>query len=377
MKKRILAMSLALTLLFALAGGEVYAKCDDASCGCVYEDVTGIPGNETAVTVDGNEIPSQLYLYWAAFNCSAMEYQIRMYHEQYGLYEDLIGGNFEINWDGKFSTGRTLNEYVDAKTDETVRFYATIENLAAKHGVELSAEAQAAIDSERDSMIAQLGGADKYQAYLREIGLSEENFRRINRLSGLLDGLCLLADDEGSKLFLKEEDYDRYIYCADRILLSTVDLATDKPLSEEEAAEKKALAEELLAQLKGAGDKEALFKELADQYSEDEGRGENPDGWLFTPGSVAQSFETAVEALKIGEISGILESDYGYYIVLRKDPRPLLREDSFAKAEMNQAYMAELINELAAKADTDYSKKLKNFDFGKFYNAYLQSVMGQ
>ena len=85
-------------------------------------------------------------------------------------------------------------------------------------------------------------------------------------------------------------------------------------------AEKKALAEDILAQLQAADDKEALFDQLMEQYSEDtdtSGNLNSPDGYEAQSGQMVSAFETAALALQPGQISGIVESTYGYHIILR------------------------------------------------------------
>ena len=51
--------------------------------------------------------------------------------------------------------------------------------------------------------------------------------------------------------------------------------------------------------------------------SEDTGLAANPDGYAFTTGEMVQEFEDATRALEPGQISGLVESSYGYHIILR------------------------------------------------------------
>lgn len=57
------------------------------------------------------------------------------------------------------------------------------------------------------------------------------------------------------------------------------------------------------------------FVELMKQYNDD--TSEKESGYTFPEGEMLPSFETAAFSLKIGEISDIVESDYGFHIIKR------------------------------------------------------------
>ena len=92
-----------------------------------------------------------------------------------------------------------------------------------------------------------------------------------------------------------------------------------KPDSDKEKA--KAKAEEVLAELKKSPQK---FADLAKKYSEDPGSAEKGgDLGFFGRGMMVKPFEDTVFKLKDGEISDVLESEFGYHVIELEDTRPL------------------------------------------------------
>jgi len=95
---------------------------------------------------------------------------------------------------------------------------------------------------------------------------------------------------------------------AEHILLLTTGSKTDA-----EVAEIKKKAEDILAQAKKKG---ANFEDLAKKYSEDPGsKAKGGDlGWVL-PGQMVPEFEKATFSLKVGEISDLIKTQYGFHII--------------------------------------------------------------
>ncbi len=97
------------------------------------------------------------------------------------------------------------------------------------------------------------------------------------------------------------------------ILIGLKQGATD---AEKAAAKKK--AEDLLAKLKAGGD----FAQLAKDNSDDGSKAQGGDlGWV-SKGTTVPPFDTAAFALKPGETSGVVESQFGFHIIRVKEHRP-------------------------------------------------------
>ena len=154
---------------------------------------------------------------------------------------------------------------------------------------------------------------------------------------------------------------------ADHILLLTRDMSTHQELDDETKAEKKALAEELKAKLDAyAGDDLiGYFTELADEYSEDSGRAGNPEGYTFGSGQMVEEFESAAAALGEGEVSEIVESYYGYHIILRK---PL--DEAKAVDAVRETYFSGLLESRIEDAAVEMNPAVEALDLVDIYDAF-------
>ena len=117
-------------------------------------------------------------------------------------------------------------------------------------------------------------------------------------------------------------------------------------------------------------DLEATFKQLADEYSEDTGRANNPNGYIFTPGTMVASFEDAVAALEPGQISDVVESDYGFHIILRRDLLEGLEADPEQRVALAETHLTTLLTLLSNEATVEISKLVSDIDIAEFYTAY-------
>jgi len=98
------------------------------------------------------------------------------------------------------------------------------------------------------------------------------------------------------------------------------------------AAEVKRKLEELKAKLDS---KSATFEDLARQNSQDNGSASKGGdlGWLY-PGDVMPEFETAMAALKPNQISGVVETPFGFHLIQVLERKS---EDVTAQKERNRA----------------------------------------
>ena len=279
--------------------------------GLCYE-ATGVAPDAIVASVDGNGASADLIAYWTGYNVSYLDSYMQYY----------TGAAFD--WDYTFEDGTRITDYVKSNVLASVKQNLVLENLAEEYGAALTDEQKAAIEASDQTYIDQYGSEEAFEAELNKLGMRRETYDRVSASNYLYQNLYQLYNTEGSKLYASDEELALYAaeknyITADHILLTTKDTATGEALSDEEKAEKKALAEELAEKLKNytGDDLASYFAQLADEYSEDPGRETYPTGYTFTTGAMVPEFEAAAYALAEGAVSEIVESSFGYHILLR------------------------------------------------------------
>ncbi len=236
----------------------------------------------------------------------------------------------EFNAHMMFSTVSTSNsiprpdfEKITDSIWDTEQNGVVYHELVAKNILEQIAMCRAAVsksenqpaDDEIESIYgefaAMAGGYDVAAEALKANNTSEKAFKQcIKGIKTYMDmyEAAWKNSDEG----ITDDEIKKYAadnaMCAKHILFRVSD--------ESEDAQKKANAEETLKKIKGGAD----FDELMTALSEDPGTKTNPDGYTFFPGDMVKEFEDAVKSLKIGEISEVVKSSYGYHIIKREKP---------------------------------------------------------
>lgn len=119
-----------------------------------------------------------------------------------------------------------------------------------------------------------------------------------------------LSDDDLRKYY--DENIARYTTAEERRASHNL-IKADKDLPAAERAKAKARAQAILAEVRKSP---ASFAEIARKQSEDTGSaGQGGDLGFFGRGTMVKPFEDAVFAMKKGEISEVIESDFGYHII--------------------------------------------------------------
>ena len=273
----------------------------------------------TVLTVDGENADWGEFFYWLYY-C-------------YTNYVNDMGAVTDFSTPYIYNSEMTIGEMlIDAAKSYCVQYHALDVN-ARKEGVELTKEDEEALQALLESDIKKIAGEDGTEeelfAALEETYVSRELYELMNRTAALYSrAYNTLYGGTGEKLTEQEvKDFaDEYSFMtAKHILIQTTD-AEGEPIDEAAKAEKLAEAEEIYAQLEGKSGQEleSAFDALMQEKSEDTGLAAFPDGYCFTADDMVTEFSEAVAALEPGQLSGIVESSFGYHIILRM---PLTAED--------------------------------------------------
>ena len=305
----------------------------------------GISPDEELLTVNGTPVNADLALYWLGMSCSN-------FMSQYGYFGLSLADVID-------EEGATFGDQMRDSAVTIGAYNILIQKKAAELGC-LPTDEQIAEAKER--MMAE--GEENYEMMKTAFGLTDETMEYLylsnSYYENVLDVVVPTATDEM---------LNNYAYQAKHILLKTID-DSQQPLSDEEIAKKKKQAEDFLAQLQAADDLEAKFDELMNEYSED-GRNEDgalaaPDGYTAVLGDMVPEFEAGALALKPGEISGLVETSYGYHIILRGEVENI---QSYAD-ECREYHLDDELEAMLDETEIVRSAALDELDVADFFNRY-------
>lgn len=363
MKKRITSLILAAGMTVSLAACSTPAA-DPTDSPAPSEEIVadlsrdildfsaGMKAGDTMLTVNGEPIPADLYLYFLAVNCA---YLTQMYQADVSDYVDQLKED-----------SRTVTAY-----------YKLLEMKCQELGCPLTDAQQTEL---KETLMAQ--GQEDYEQRKTINGLSDETMEFVYAINYFYDNV--LNATIGTPT---DDQLNSYVYQTRHILLKTVDTTATPTLQEDgtytypalddaTVAEKKALAEDILSQLNASDDPSTLFDELMNEYSEDEGLANSPEGYTATLGQMVSPYEKAALALSFGQVSGIVESEYGYHIIIRDQVKDL---SSYAD-KWREYQMGQQVDQWMADADIQTTEALDNLDVADFYakfNAYQVALSAE
>ena len=262
-------------------------------------------GSAVVATVNGTEVTWKLYYYLIGSLTS-----------QYISYTMAIP-----DFSADMGDGTTLQDAMREALEARIKYYTVAITEAENRG--LTDTVNAEVDEQWNSIVEQYGGVDALMEAMESAYLDEPTYRMLLTSNAAFN--AIMVDSYGTAgEKLTDEDVltwandNNYLHCKHILFLTQNDDGTDK--TDEEKAEIRKEAEATLAELRTLeDDREAMIarfdKLMAD--ADDPGMTTFPDGYTFTSNQMVQEFEDGTRALEEYEISDIVESSYGYHIILR------------------------------------------------------------
>lgn len=267
----------------AILAGTVVLGATGCSCKKVYF-TTGLSGNEVfkigGVATTRQE--AMLYL-----TCEKNLYE--------GSYSNEI-------WNQSLSEGMTLEDYVKDTVKERLAQISALNQLAKSKKISLSEKEKKRVERAAEAFYN---------------GLTEDEIK-------YMDASLKVVNTAYSKYALAQKVYDELtkdvnpeISDAEALVVKvqsiyiktySLDTAGNKvPFSKKDRRQAKEKADDLLKKVKSDG---AEFAEIANKYSDAE-----KTEYVFGKGEMVEEFEKAAYNLKDDEISKVISTDSGYYII--------------------------------------------------------------
>ena len=291
------------------------------------EQASGLKGTEVVMTVDGEAVTAEEYLYMTAYAAQSLSY--------YGI-TDL---NTEVG------EGMMAADFVAQQAKEQVVASAALRAWAKEQGVTLTEEDLAALQAQKDAY----GGAAAFQQTLKMVGVTEALFDSLMTQEMLHTHLYeIYCAKDGAQ---RPSEADLEILAGEHKLASAYMLSVDA--AAEGAKEK---MEDYAARLAEAENTAELVAAFAAELQCD-GAVQTFDCCHSSP------VNDALMALEMNGVSGVVEAEGGLHVLVRT----ALDLDTVAYVNFSEVY-----NHRISEAVVEEKSVLEKIDVAAFYAKYTQ-----
>jgi peptidyl-prolyl cis-trans isomerase C len=235
-----------------------------------------------------------------------------------------------------------------------------LDGAVAEEGITVTPEE---IDARLAEVKASIGSDEAFSQRLAVMGITEDLF--VREMGTALKVEKLLAR-RGEVVEVTEADVRSYydenpqmFNRPERVKASHILIKVDENDTAAEKEEKQKEVVRVLAELRQGAD----FAEMASQHSWCPSKKDGGDLGFFQRGQMVKPFEDAAFSLGIGELSDVVETQYGYHIIKvtdREDARTVGFEEAkpgiqaYLEGQRKQQAMGALVEELRGKATIEY-----------------------
>ena len=291
------------------------------------EQASGLKGGEVVMTVDGESVTAEEYLYTTAYAAQSLSY--------YGI----------TDLNAELGEGMTAADFVAQQAKEQVVASAALRAWAEEKDVQLSSEDRIALHEQKEAY----GGEAAFQQTLKMVGVTEELFDSLMTQDMLYNHLYeIYCGKDGAQ---RPSEADLEILAGEHKLVSAYVLVMDA--AAEGAKEK---MEDYAARLAEAENKAELVTAFAAELQCD-GAVQTFDCCHSSP------VNDALMALEMNGVSAVVEAEGGLHVLVRT----ALDLDTVAYVNFSEVY-----NHRISEAVVEEKSVLENIDVAAFYAKYTQ-----
>ncbi len=294
-----------------------------------FSCLAGCSSKKSSVgTINGKDIPAELLKFTLSDIISSFE-------TSYGVSFDEVA-------DQPLTEQMTVYQYVVSYSVSVIQQAMAVNEYFDELGLEWNEDMQAEYDAIMQDYFESFGGEDNAKSDLKSKGIdfsAVEDLMEFNtKYTAITNylygahGTNAVTDDEIIAKF--HNDYARIKH----ILVATVDTETYQPLEGDALAAAEAKYAEVEAKVKAlAANDEAGFTAIMNEYNEDPGMTQSPDGYVVTDnGQFVQAFVDGAFSVNVGEYAFVDSEEYGHHILMRL---PTREEDIIAQYGTVDTYL--------------------------------------
>ncbi len=263
-------------------------------------------------------------------------------------FENNYGMALSDNLDENIGYGMTGADLLKQQTMSLITEFEAVRLFATENGIKLSDTDRKAIAAAKEQAYKAYGGKEAFISALKEDNVNEAFYDYLFESQMHYQKASELFGENGK--FPVDTDAIAETLSGNYKRVKHILIQADA--TKENYKEKEALAKQILQKISRGED----FEKLIEEYGEDPGMEVSPDGYMmdnngntFGGGQLVAEFTEGSNALKVGEVSGIVKTAYGFHIIKRY-PIDKTFTDAFIKANMETFSANALTNTLGAFA---------------------------
>ncbi|MCJ7508064.1 MAG: peptidylprolyl isomerase [candidate division Zixibacteria bacterium] len=288
------------------------------------------------------------------------------------ILESELKTQIQLYGDQFLQNGVSQNELESTVLNQMIKDKLILIQAEKDTSIEITSEqVEQALDEQMKRLRARFASEEEFQAQLQKEGLTEKELRK--RYKKAINDQLLrdkLLSSKISKISVSNKEVrDFYYNYQDSIPEQPEGVRLGHILipiktGPETIDQLKKKAQSILEMARKGED----FSELAKKYSDDPSSAQGGELGYFRKGDMVPSFEKATFALKVGEISDVVETQFGFHIIKLED-----KKDDMVKAQHILIMLKPSTEDTARAvklAQEIYSKLQAGADFAELAKTY-------